>query len=643
MRMKFLMFVTAALLCSSFSFSQTLFTYGNNAVDKDEFLRAYNKNNVQVTDKEKSMRDYLNLYVNFKLKVKAAEDMKLDTLPQLKSDLNSFRTQVQDNYMNDEKGLAILMNESFERSRKDLHVLHFSIPVVAGMKPADTLLAYQEIKALRAELAKGGTDYDKMSSGKQAKFSDLGYITVFSLPYQYENIVYGLAPGQVSDPVRSKSAWHLFKLLDERKSMGKWKIAQILFSYPPNATDSVKQEIRKKADSVYALAANGADFEKLARQYSEDRYTYAGGGELPEFGAGKYDPDFESHVLALKTDGDISKPFSSGFGIHIIKRLSHSELPDKKTDPTLQFEHKQKILQDSRISQAKEKFTKDAMKATGFKLTNQVKEADLYRYADSVMRDLSENNSTHYPISKKILFSFSNGKKTGADWLNFVRDYKGNPAIYQQESDKGLWEKFMDVSVLEYYKTHLEKYNKDFASQMKEFRDGNLLFEAMERNVWEKAASDTSGLKQYYNEHKEKYKWPESADVILVTASDEKTATQTIDALNAGKPWKKILEDGNALVQLDSGRYELSQLVDSAALEKPRPGTYSKLITNQDGSVSFTRYIRLYPVNQQRSFDDARGLVINDYQAVLEQNWLNRLKKKYPVTINEKLFRELVK
>ena len=643
MRVKFLLFLAATILTGATSFSQTLFTYGKYAVGKDEFLRAYNKNNVPVANKEKSLRDYLDLYVNFKLKVQAAEDMKLDTLTQLKADLQNFRTQVQDNYLNDEKGLAMLMNEAFNRSRLDMHVLHFSVSVPAGSNPADTLRAFRAINALAASLSKGGTDYEKQAGENQAKYADLGFVTVFTLPYSYENIVYSLKPGQVSDPVRSKTAWHIFKLVEERNSIGKWKIAQILFTYPPLAGDSVKQAIMKRADSVYVLIKKGADFGKLAEQYSEDRFSYNAGGELPEFGTGKYEPSFEEEVLKLKADGDISEPFTSRFGVHIIKRLGHSNLPDKRDDPALQFEHKQKVLQDSRVSEAKEKFTRDAMHATGFKLTHKVKDADLFRFADSVLRDPTVNNSAKYPISKKILISFAAGKKNGEDWLNFVRDYKGNPTLYQQESDKGLWEKFQRVSVLEYYKSHLSQYSEDFAYQMKEFRDGNLLFEAMERNVWDKAATDTNGLKKYYNEHKEKYKWPESADVILVTASDEKTAKHCVSQLDQGKPWKQVLEEGNALVQIDSGRYELNQLVDSTIREKPTPGSYSKFTTNQDGSVSFTRFIKLYPARQQRSFEEARGLVINDYQAVLEQQWIARLKKQYPVTINENVFKQLLK
>ena len=135
----------------------------------------------------------------------------------------------------------------------------------------------------------------------------------------------------------------------------------------------------------------------------------------------------------------------------------------------------------------------------------------------------------------------------------------------------------------------------------------------------------------------------DAAERILVTASDEKTVKHCVSQLDQGKPWKQVLEEGNALVQIDSGRYELNQLVDSTIREKPTPGTYSKFTTNQDGSVSFTRFIKLYPARQQRSFEEARGLVINDYQAVLEQQWIARLKKQYPVTINENVFKQLLK
>ncbi|HEX2684212.1 MAG TPA: peptidylprolyl isomerase, partial [Ferruginibacter sp.] len=279
-------------------FSQTLFTYGNSAVDKAEFIRAYNKNKTPAADKEKALREYLDLYIKFKLKVKAAMELKLDTLPQLQYDAQSFRTQIEDSYLNNDRTINDLLNEAFIRSQKDLHILHFFIPVEQTAAPDDTLKVYKAISTLYTDLAAGKTDYDNLAAGTpQISHSDIGYITSFTLPYEYENIIYNLKMGQASKPYRTKNGWHVFKLVGERKAVGKWKVAQILFSLPPNAGEPEKLLLKKKADSVYQLLKNGEDFGKLARWFSDDRTSYGNNGEIPEFGSGKYDISFENEVF----------------------------------------------------------------------------------------------------------------------------------------------------------------------------------------------------------------------------------------------------------------------------------------------------------------------------------------------------------
>jgi peptidyl-prolyl cis-trans isomerase SurA len=217
-------------------FSQTLFTYGNMAVDKNEFIRAYNKNKTPVTDKEKALREYLELYIKFKLKVKAAMELRIDTLPQLQYDAQSFRSQIEDSYLNNEKAVTDILNEAFERSQKDLHVLHFFVPVEITATPADTSKIYKSISALYAALDAGKTDYDNLTANQPVKInhSDLGFITTFTLPYEYENLIYNLKMGQAGKPYRTKKGWHIFKLIGERKAVGRWKVAQILFSIPPH-------------------------------------------------------------------------------------------------------------------------------------------------------------------------------------------------------------------------------------------------------------------------------------------------------------------------------------------------------------------------------------------------------------------------
>ena len=411
----FLLLVTSFIITTGFS--QTLFTYSNNPVGKDEFLRAYNKNKTVVPDKEKAYREYLDLYSKFKLKVKAAAEMKLDTLPQLKYDVQNFRSQVEESYLNDDSRVNMLVDEAFSRSQKDIHLLHFYININSNMIADDTVKANKAIEKIRERLLAGETGYDKMVNEISdelipVKGKDLGYITALTVPYEIETLVYGLKPGGVSNLYRTKSALHVFKNADERKSAGKWKVAQILFAVPPTADEFAKEQIKKLADSVYGILQNGGNFTELAKKYSDDRITYLSGGEMSEFGTGKFEAPFENAVFALQKDGDISKPIFTGYGYHIVKRIQQKPIPADKNDDAFMASLKQQVLQDARINIAKASFVKNVMAKTKFKRNPAVKDEQLFKYADSVTATKEVGS---YPINKTILFTFAKSKVTGSD------------------------------------------------------------------------------------------------------------------------------------------------------------------------------------------------------------------------------------
>ena len=632
---------------TSLAFSQTLFTYGNAAVDKGEFIRAYNKNKTTVPDKEKALREYLDLYIKFKLKVKAALELKLDTMPQLLYDAQSFRSQIVDSYLNNQKAVDDLLAEAFTRSQKDLHSLHFFVPVEATMLPADTMKAFKAISGIYTQLNAGKTDYPLIIAAEaeaKAKQSDLGFITVFTLPYEYENIIYNLKMGQTSKPYRSKNGWHLFKLTGDRPAVGKWKVAQILISIPPDASETDKLVYQKKADSVYAIVIKSGDFGKIVRQVSDDKVTLANYGEIPEFGSGKFDMAFENEIFKLKKDGDITKPFLSPYGYHIVKRISQSPISSDKNDPGIQYDLKQKIQQDSRVNIAKDLFTKEVFKQVDYKKSSAITDADLYRYADSVIINLGAEtgNAVKFPIGNKTICSFAKTKLTGKDWLEFVRNYKAGE-LYRGESNAAMLEIFISGTVVDYYKEHLEDYNTDFRYQMEEFRDGNMLFEIMEKNIWGMASTDSAALQKLYAENKNKYLWAASADIILFNCANKPVAEEARAALKKGTDWKKIMDESNNNIQADSGRFETAQLPVIFDAKTPMGTITEASVSDIDNNSSFIKFLRYYNAGLQRSFDEARGLVINDYQNLLEEKWIADLKNKYPVKVNESVFQSLLK
>ncbi|HVM87532.1 MAG TPA: peptidylprolyl isomerase [Puia sp.] len=623
--------------------AQTIFTYGDNPVSKQDFLKAYTKNNSEGKSTEKSYKDYLELYIRYKLKVKAAYDLKLDTLSSQTTELKNFRNQVADTYMNDEESLNKLVNEAYDRSLKDIHLAYIFVAAPQNATPADTLKASQKINNIFDMLKKGkdfGEEATAFSDDASAKYNhgDIGWINVFTLPYELETLAYTTPSAHFSKPFRAKGGYLIFKNLGERKAFGKIKVAQILLGLPPNAADSIKEKTKAKADSVYEAVTHGANFGELARKYSSDNLSYQTGGEMAEFGVGKYEPSFEEEAFSLNKEGEISKPVLSMFGYHIIKLISKRGIPEKNKETMEGL--KQRIKADSRINVATKKFLDQIFKQTNFK-KYPVNEQKLSVYTDSI---LQHRGVAQFPQfnDKTVLFSINKKDYTVKDWINYVRGAKTNPVLGRNTNIE-LLDKFIEMSALTYYREHLEEYNKDFAFQLKEFKEGNLLFEVMQRKIWDKASVDSAGLKNYYNANKDKYWWQPGADAIMFTCTNEKAANEVKNKLQDNfSVWRKLIDSSNGSAQADSGRFELAQL--PMCDKKITAGQFTSFTTTPpDNTVSFAYIIKLYTGKTPRTFEEARGFVINDYQNYLEDKWITELKQKYPVKVNEPVLKSLPK
>ena len=643
--MKQLLILIAFFSISFFSYSQALFTYGKNVVSKDEFLKAYNKNKTDSASKEQALRDYLELYIKFKLKVQAAKELRLDTLSALAADLQNFRSQIEDGYLKDNSEVNALTDEAYNRSKIDIHASHFYVPVNDKMQASDTLKAYKAINEAYDELKKGKTNYeDILAEIKEqtapVQGNDLGFITAFTLPYEFENIVYGLKPGEISKPYRSKKGWHIFKNEEQRPAVGKIKVAQILFAVPAG-NNVLRDHAKQLSDSVYKAIKSGADFSELAKKYSDDKMTYINGGAMPEFGVAKYDGGFERVAFSLKDDGNVSEPFQSEYGYHILKRISLSPIPANKNDEAFMYGLKQEVLNDTRIATAKEKFLKEILSKTGYKKNNGINNDSLWKLTDSFTianKKFAKGNLT----DKSILFSFNNNKVTIGDWLQYAKRIKENTQAPNTSSYPELLKNYVAITATENYSKRLPYFNSDFKYQLKEFKEGNMLFEIMERKVWSKASADSSGLLKYYDKHKSDYMWNASADAVLYSCANPTIAKNTIEQIQKGRSWKEVMSENPEQVQADSGRYELAQIpvIDRTNFTS---GLITASVTNKgDGTTIFAQIIKLYPTDQQRSFEDARGSVINDYQTYLEQKWIEQLKRKYPIKVNEKVFQSLL-
>jgi peptidyl-prolyl cis-trans isomerase SurA len=632
--------IAFALLWASLSArGQTLFHYGKDSVSVNEFLKAYQKNNTGVKT-EKAFLEYLDLYIASRLKIAEARSKGYDTLPQIVSDLESLRQQILPSYLADKQSTQKLVKEAFARSQKDIHLAH----IFVGAKGADTLQARKTIAELQAELKKGKSFAElaqKYSDDPSAKNNggDMGYITVFNLPYELENLAYNTASGKTSVVYRSKAGYHIFKNLGERRSPGRMKAAEILLAFPPDADGATKDSVKKLADSLHNRILKGDDFGKLASQFSNDMVSAASNGQMQEFGTGDYDPIFERTVFALSKDGDVTAPFLTPYGYHIVKRISKISIPSQ-ANATALSEMQAKVEQSDRINSTRSLLAKKIMRDARFKKAA-FNTTDLWAYSDSVFNHQSPKSALQIN-STSNLFTVGKQNVTVNDWINYAQTFRYRADGSGIKPYTQVMDEFIDASALDYYQRHLEDYNEDFRQQINEFRDGNLFFEIMQREVWGPAQNDSAALVSYYNAHKNKYNWKQSTDAVIFYANDLASANELATEIKkAPGQWRALASERSEKIAADSSRFELEQLPNPSHVSLT-PGTITApLVNKSDNTASFAYILKYYPQTEPRNFADAKGLVITDYQAQLEKDWLEKLKKKYPVVINQKALENL--
>lgn len=635
--------LTAIILsCTMISASsQTLFTYGKYKADAKDFLRAFNKNNQQTgADKTAALKEYLDLYINSRLKIREAYDRGYDTLPHIKSEIENLRNQVIENYMSDPEAVNRLTKEAFQRSLKDIHAAHIFISFTNTTGTGDTAAARHKLEEVLKRLAKK-EDFmlvaQQLSDDPSAKRNkgDLNYITVFTLPYEFENIIYATAAGKYSKPYASKAGYHIFKNLGERKALGKIKVQQILLAFPPGIDEAAKKSRGRLADSLYQRIKAGDDFAKLAAAFSNDYISAAADGNINDIAVGQYDLAFEKIAWSLK-EGMVSKPFVTTHGYHIVKKISSKPVITNADDKTMRQELEQKVKTGDRWKTAKDFIYTSVSEKAGFEKSP---------YEDAVLWALSDSMLDNKPAGKgrnmnaqSALFKIGDTTIPVEAWINYgqVNRYKADRTTLKPYPE--LMKEFKKQVIYQYYRDHLEDFNNEFRNQMEEFRDGNLFFEIMQQEVWNKAQADSTALLSLYEKNKDQYNWQKSADAVIFFCTDEATAKTLSDQLKKNTAnWKIAVEAVNEKVVADSARYEWPQIPGIGQLPPKEQSLTSIIINPGDKTASFALINKVYTNPATRSFSEAKGLVMNDYQTLLEEEWIKELKKKYPVKVDEKV------
>ncbi|GAB3641008.1 peptidylprolyl isomerase [Spirosoma arcticum] len=759
-----------------------ILSLGNKAFTTDDFFQSFTKNQLSSDSAQRTdINQYFDLYTNLKLKVVAAEDEKRDTTEAFREEMNTYRKQLAQSYLTDKVLVESLAAEAYQRMQQEVNVSHILVPVVEDAAPTDTLTAYQTALALRKR-ALDGEDFATLAqanSGDATTAStggNLGYFTAFSVVYPLETAAYTTPVGTVSLPVRTRFGYHLVRVNDRRPGRGTVRVAHILVRISPGADESGQQAAQQRIDAAYARLQKGESFETVCRDVSDDATSRANGGVLPGFETGRQVPSFEEAAFALVKPGDLSKPVRTNYGWHILRLIDRRGIGSfADLAPALRqrvtTDTRADVLRQSTVQRLMKEYPVQEVKPT---LENALQKAD----STLLLGRWRQREPLETSLQDKPILTIANQSYTVNEFFDYVRQRQqpprnpamtattpgsvastaGSPSVAMRR----LFDRFVGDRLIETEEKNLDKKSSEFRALLNEIRDGVLLSQLMEENVWERSMVDSTGQQRYFEQNKDKYRFPERAVATIVVAPNDALLKQATDMLRGNPPYQLrragatltydqnqtafapsqreslfevlsvLLRNPDYLVEVSSShapaegdsvsagrirsvvRYlqqngvSLSRIAEKD-YQGARPGPVSKdpavqrtvtfqyfsnakadaakilsaqfqkesgnssagdpAITVTEGlfangmnpyldaagswkpgttvlhpagkavSVSISRIEPARP----KTFAEARGAVINDYQAVLEKQWLAQLRQKYPVKVNEEEIRKLVK
>jgi len=627
-------FVLTVAVLQAQNSEDILMTINGKPVYVTEFERMYTKNLDLVKDaSQRDIDNYKKLFTNYRLELEDAYVKKYDTLPALQRELKTYRKDLAKKYLSDNDLIDQLVKEAYERMKQDVHVAHILIQVPQDAAPKDTLAAYHKIMAIYQK-AKNGADFGQLaqqySEDPSAKTNkgDLDYINVFHTVYPFESAAYNTPVGSVSKPFRTRFGYHIVKVLDKRPAKGEIQVAHIM-TMESKSGKGEQESAKGRIFTIYDKLKNKQDtFENLAIKYSDDRRSGKNGGRLNRFGIRSMVPEFEKQAFALEKPNDISEPFQTKYGWHIVKLLKKYPVPSfEETEAKL----RKKVLRDERSKMGKEKLMKKIAKEFPIQVTGSLEK--VYKV---VNKDFFENK-WHIPqtnYNQKTLFTID-GKKniTYQDFFEYLykRQYR-NPKKYAKKDQliNQFFERFKKEKLFEYYNENLERIYPEFAQIMNEYKNGLMLFYIKSDEVWNKSIQDTLGIRKFYEAHKENYRIPKKFVVVLIQANDKKTAKKIKKDLAKGKDIKYIQEHykKHKLIIKEKEYDTQDAFVKKHQLDKKKQVIY------KDGNQYMIVYLKAEKPERIPELKEIKGKVTNDYQAYLEQEWLKKLHQKYPVKTN---------
>ncbi len=633
-------------LLTQFAFGQkepVVMTINDKPVTKAEFLQIYTKNNPSPSFDKDSLDRYMQLFEVFKLKVAEAEALGYDTLPRLQKELEGYKKQLALPYLIDSVQNQAMVQEAYNRTATEVRCSHILIKLDPNASPKDTLDAYNRLLGLKARIEKG-EDFASVAKSKLGSEDpsvvnnggDLGYFTAFQMVYPFEEKAYTTPVGSVSDPFRTRFGYHILKVTDKRAARGTIKVAHLMISTGREASTETRQNAEKKINEIYDSLSTGASWEKMVNAYSEDANSVKKNGELPAFGSGTSQRmvlEFEDAAFGLKRVGEFSKPVKTQYGYHIIKLIEWTpvksyDLLRRELQAKVNKDERSKITQDSFVQKLKQQYNYAYKADKGLAWFEQQIDSTFFmgKWKASALK------------SNKTLFVLGGQKYKQQDFAKYVEKNfrtvrKDAPAVVVKQ----LYTQWEKNQILAYEEALLPSKYPAYKALVQEYHDGIILYEIMQDQVWNKAVKDTAGLRAFFMENRSKYVWSQRLDATIYECKDEHVAVQvygmlvSADTVTSKEVLDVINKDSELNLKVRMNKFEVAQtpyLKDRNFTQGLNP------VYSMDGKWYVVKVSAVLAPGP-KEFNEAKGLATSDFQAYLEKKWLEALRLKHKIVINE--------
>ena len=639
-----LVFLTCAVHAQKLE-DKTLLTIDGKNYDAGTFMRVYGKNLDIVKDEsQKDIDNYVELYIDYRLKLIQAYELKLDAQEVYKKELLNHRTTLAQGYLTDNQVTDALVQEAYARSSQELKGKHILVTVEPNALPQDTLTAWNSIQEIKQELD-NGADFATLAKSKSqdpgaGNGGDLGWFGPFKMVYEFETAAYNTTKGSYSSPFRTDFGYHIVKIEDARAARGEVTVAHIMTFDQQEATEKTAA---KRIQDINKQLIEGGKFEQLAREFSDDLNSANQGGKLNRFGTGGLNSAaFEDIAFGLISKEQISQPFESEYGWHIVKLVEKHPL---QSFVELQKPLAEKIKKSPRARRITVAFTD--------KLKMQYKTVINDKELNSIVGNVSDSvlegtwvNTKKFKNYKSQLITMNGASWTAGDFYEYIETQQKkdfNPHKTKQAKIKAAFDGYLESNLIDFYDKNLERDNKDFSFVYNEYKEGILLFNLLDKSIWNRAKEDSLGQQNYFNSHKGKYIWKRRLDLVLTQNTTEDAANEVKGMLKNKTPLQDIKDalntNGRTKVMISSGTVEenYNRLPDNFNVQLGVSEVYGDPTTNFYKVIEVKDIIEPKP----KTLDEARGSVINDYQQQLEKDWLGNLRDGHSIKVDKKVLAEV--